>query len=367
MSGSVLKFFGLCCLVSVAVGSTGCSQVRGRRKIQQGNQLYRDGQYKDAVVKFEEAEKFVPEFWVLWLNKGYTCRQMIIPGSKTPETMAAATCALNSFKKLQEIKPEDPRGELLYIQTLFDADKFEELAKLYEDRYQKNPREVDNITGLIQVYSKWQKFDQALEWYTKKAEVQANDAEAQYAVGVYIWQHLMAHGGGQDKASHDPRPDPNKKKDIKIHPPFGMGDVVGQQRIDLADKGIQYLQKALALRPKYFESMVYVNLLYRQRSFALFEQPAEWQKAVDSAKEWMCKSLEVQGKHAKICEKTGGGAAASEDDKVGQETGGEEVVAKTAGAAPATPEPAAKPEKPTKGKKKAVKKKPGRRAKKGKK
>jgi tetratricopeptide (TPR) repeat protein len=358
MSGSVLRFLGLGVLVCVVLGSTGCSQVRGRRKIQQGNKLYRDGQYKEAIDKFTEAEALVPDFWVLWLNKGYTCRQMIIPGMKSPESLKGAECALSSFKKLQELRPEDPRGELLYIQTLFDADHFEELAKMYEDRFQKNPREVDNITGLIQVYTKWGKTDEALEWYTKKAEVQANDAEAQYAVGVFIWQTLMSKGGGQDKATWDPRPDPNKKKDVKVHPPFGMGDIVSQQRIDLADKGIEYLNKALALRPKYFEAMVYINLLYRQKSFALFEEPAEWQKSVDKAKEWMCKSLEAQGKTAKVCQVAGGGSAASEDDKVGQEGAAEEAAAAAAAEA-------AKPDKAKPGKKK-IKKKPGKK-KKGKK
>jgi hypothetical protein len=110
--------------------------------------------------------------------------------------------------------------------------------------------------------------------------------------------------------------------------------------------------------------MVYMNLLYRQRSFVLFEDPPEWQKSVDKAKEWMCKSLEIQGKTAKVCEKTGGAGAMHEDDKVGQETGGEETTAKTGDAAKA-PEPAAKPEKPTKGKKKAAAKK--KKAKRGKK
>jgi tetratricopeptide (TPR) repeat protein len=355
MSGSLLRILGLFSLVSFALASSGCSQVRGRRKIQQGNRLYRDGQYKEAHQSFLEAEKFVPELWVLWLNKGYNCRQMIIPGSKAQDSVEAATCALDSFKKLQQLKPEDVRGELLYIQTLFDADKFEELAKMYEERYQKNPRDIDNITGLIQVYSKWGKTDEALEWYTKKAEVQANDAEAQYAVGVFIWQQLMSHGGGTDKAQFDPRPDPNHPKAKKIPPPWGMGDIVSQQRIDLADKGIQYLDKALALRPKYFESMVYKNLLYRQKSFALFDDPPEWQKAVDAAKEWMCKSIETQGKPPPtVCTVKGGGGAAQEGDQVGKEGADAEVEA-------AAPEKGKKGGKaPKGGKKKAGHKKHGK-------
>lgn len=328
MSGSALKLFGLVALMGALSTTTGCDQVRGRRKIQEANKLYRDGQYKEAIVAFQEAEQYVPNFWVLWLNKGYTCRQLIIPGAKTPETILGAKCALASFKKLQELKPEDPRGELMYVQTLFDSDQFELLAKLYEERYQKNPRDIDVITGLIQVYTKWNKLDEALEWYTKKAEIQANDPEAQYSVGVFIWGQLSTHGGGPEMSSFDPRPDPNNPRAPKKTPPLAhQGDIVSQQRIDLADKGLEYLNKAVALRPKYHEAMTYINLLYRQKSFAYFDQPDEWQKCVDKAREWMYKALETMGKPvskeaqaaeaAKMAagEKAGGDDEAAADDK----------------------------------------------------
>jgi tetratricopeptide (TPR) repeat protein len=294
---SPLRLFGLGVVV-LALATTGCNEVRGRRKIQEGNRLYRDGYYKEAVGAFEQAERFVPNFWVLWLNKGYTCRQMIIPGAKTPENMAAANCALAAFKRLQELKPDDPRGELLAFQTLFDADKYEELAKVYEDRFQKNPRDVEAVTGLIQVYTKWNKLDEALEWHSKKAELQSNDPETQYSAGVYIWQQLLVHGGGQDKATYDPRLDPNKpkKKQIKIPPPFGGGDVVSQQRIDLADKGIEYLKRAVQLRPTYADAMIYTALLYRQKAYSYFDQPDEWQKCMNDAVEWHIKYLKQVGK-----------------------------------------------------------------------
>jgi tetratricopeptide (TPR) repeat protein len=296
MSVSLLRSFGFCILVGFALASIGCTEVRGRQRIQKGNRLFRDGQYKEAVAEFTEAEKHVPNLWVLWLNKGYTCRQMIIPGAKTPENTAAADCALSSFKKLKEMRPQDARGELLYFQTLFDADRYEELTKIYEERYQKNNRDIEAITGLIQVYTKWNKLDEALEWYTKKAEIQANDAEAQYAVGAFLWQQLTQKGGGPDMQMFDPRPNPNKPKEKKIPPAFDGGAIVSQQRVDLADMGIKYLEKAVALRPKYFEAMTYINLLYRQKSFAYFDQPDEWQKCIDKALEWAIKSLTVQGK-----------------------------------------------------------------------
>ncbi len=295
MSRFKLKTVTLSAL-AVTLACTGCSEVRGRHRIQAGNKLFKEGQYKEAIALFEEAEKFVPNLPVLWLNKGYTCRQMVIPGAKTPDSISAAKCALSAFKRLQELAPNDARGELLYVQTLFDSDEFETLVKMYDEKFKQNPRDIDAVTGLIQSYSKWNKLEESLEWYSKKAEIQANDPEAQYAVGVYIWQNLSLKGGGPEKAQFDPRPDPNHPREQKAPPPGAYGDIVSQQRVDLADTGVKYLEKAVELRPKYHEAMTYLNLLYRQKSFALFDQPAEWQKAVDKALEWQKKSLITQGK-----------------------------------------------------------------------
>jgi tetratricopeptide (TPR) repeat protein len=284
-------------LAATAMVGTACSEVRGRRLLQKANGLYRNGQYAEAVALFNEAERFVPNLWLLWINKGYTCRSMMIPGAKTPENEAAVTCALDAFKRVPELAPGDPRGPALYVQTLFEAERFETLAKMYQDRFAKDPKDVEALQGLIQVYSKWPNhLDEALEWHRKKLEVSPNDAEAHYSAGVFIWQQLFTRGGGADRAAFDPRPDPNKPKQIKIAPAMGRDDLVGQQRVDLADEGIQMLEKAVALRPKYHEAMAYVNLLYRQKSYAYFEQPKEWQRWVDKSTEWRNRTLLAMGK-----------------------------------------------------------------------
>ncbi len=274
----------------------GCSEVRGRGLIQEGNKRYKEGNYKEAVAAFEDAEKLVPDLPVLWLNKGFTCRQMLIPGAKTPENVAASKCALTSFKRYRVLAPQDTRGETLYVQTLFDSDEFETLSKMYEEGFKKNPKDIDAVNGLIQVYSKWNKLDEALDWYSKKADLQATDAETQYAVGVFLWQQLTQKGGGPDKASYDPRIDPAKPKAPKFPPAFGYGDIIRQQRVDLADQGIKFLNKAIELRPKYHEAMTYLNLLNRQKSFAFFDEPDEWQKCINESTRWACKAIETQGK-----------------------------------------------------------------------
>ena len=89
-----------------------------------------------------------------------------------------------------------------------------------------------------------------------------------------------------------PARQPEPPKPEKQAPAFNVGDVYGAQRIALADRGISFLERALAIRPTYREAMTYMNLLYRQKSFAYFDKPEEWQKAIDSAEMWRKKAME---------------------------------------------------------------------------
>jgi tetratricopeptide (TPR) repeat protein len=290
-------------VLAVASSALGCSEVRGRKKIQEATELYKRGRYREAVATFEAAEALVPNLPTLWLNKGYTCRQLIAPGGRDPESRRAADCALTAFRRLHELAPKDARAEQLTVQTWFDTDDFATLEKMFLERVQRTPNDYDVVHSLQEVYYKWGKWPQALEWATRAAALRPNDAEAQYGVGTFIWQVLAARGGGPDMAAYDPRPRPapedaqpkpkrrgqSSEPDMvppPPPPPALASDVTGKARVDLADQAITHLEKAVALRPRYADAMTYLALVWRQKSFGLFAEPAAWQQAVDRADEW---------------------------------------------------------------------------------
>lgn len=284
----------LALLVLLGASALGCSELQARRHARAGNSLYHDGDYAGAVREYEQAQQYYDQLPVVAMNKGLACRQLMIPGSKTAENERAVDCALDAFTKLKQLNPEDPRGDQLYVQTLFDADRFDALAKMYEGQLEKNPKSLAAVNGLITVHSRANHWREALEWTKRRAELESDNAESQYAVGVLI-HNLLFQRGGSDKGAFDPRPDPNadKRTEVKIAPQFAPEDIAGEDRIKLADDGIAFLQKAIELRPGYKDAMVFVNLLYRQKSFAYFDQPEEWFKLVEEAEVWRNKSLEA--------------------------------------------------------------------------
>ncbi|HYO93997.1 MAG TPA: tetratricopeptide repeat protein [Polyangiaceae bacterium] len=270
----------------------GCAELRGRSHAREGNRLYKSGDYAAAIAEYTQAERLAPELATVVLNKGLACRQLLLPGSKGPETERGTRCALEAFARFKAIRPDDPRGEQLYVQTLFDTDSFEALLERYHRQLRSNPSDTAAVNALIQVYSRKNDWKNALEWMVRRAELEPRDADAHYAVGVFIWTTLFQKGGSADKAAFDPRV---TDKQVQAVPLFGVDDIAGQERIRLADRGIEHLQRALELRPNYREAMIYLNLLHRQKSFAFFERQDQWQASVDAAETWRAKAAEGGG------------------------------------------------------------------------
>jgi tetratricopeptide (TPR) repeat protein len=266
-------------LFVATVSVCGCSEFRARQLARQGNRHFHEGNYAAAVGAYSAAQQLHP-MPVISFNQGLACRQLMIPGAKSREHEQAVDCALASFQRLKEQNPSDLRADQLYQQTLFDADRFDALARLYTAQLQHNPSDLAALNGLIQVYSKAGRWDEALHWTTERAMRAPRDAEAQYAVGVLIYNRLFEKGGGAEQSAYDPRP---AGAQGKIPPATNPGDITGAARVALAEQGIEYLKKALEVRAAYAEAITYLGLLYRQESFAYFDQPAKWQAAVDTA------------------------------------------------------------------------------------
>lgn len=266
----------------------GCGELRGRKKIQEGTAAYKRGDFATAVQRFHEAAAFVPQMPLLWLNLGYACRELIIPGGPPEQNRVPAQCALEAFKNLRELSPDDPRGDHLYVQTLFDAGEYRTIERTFSLRHEKNPQDLDVILALQQVYVKTGRWRDALVFYRKAAALRPQDPEAAYAVGTFIWQTLVAHGGGPAADAYDPRPRPDGVDPATLpprapRPALAPGDITGRERVALAEEGIHALERAVDLRPHYPDALTYTGLLYRQQSFALWDDLPAWGHAIDQA------------------------------------------------------------------------------------
>lgn len=275
----------------LVVGLFGCQELRARQYGREGNRHFREGDYRAAVAAYSASEQLAP-LAAVQLNKGLACRQLLLPGARTSENERAASCALEAFRRLKKLSPGDERAERLYQQTLFDSDRYDQLVELYQQQLRRAPEDPAAINGLIQVYSRWGRWDEALRWTEERTRRRPLDPEAHYALGVFIYNRLFEKGGGPEKSSFDPRPG----REPKVAPAFEATDISGKERVALAERAILALKKAVELRPTYSEALTYLGLVYRQQSFAYFNEPDAWQAAVDSAEAYR-KQAQMHGSH----------------------------------------------------------------------
>lgn len=319
LTASSLVVFG------IAIASTGCAELRGRHAARKGNDFFRDGNYPAAIAAYEESEQIFPEFPISALNHGLACRQMMDVGSANDQSQKAADCALAQFKRLKEIAPQDERGQQLFEQTLFDANRYGDLEKMYLAEFQKNPKSMFAVNALIQVYERWGKWDEGFKWQEKRVELAPNDPDAHYAVAVLLFAKLLEQGGKGHAASYDPRPNavnsnvpPELLENLKpgeVPPLFAVGDIVGPRRVEMADNGLKHLESALSIRSDYAEAMIYTGLLLRQKALGYLNAPETWQSLLLQADEWGKKAAALTAQAAPPNAAPEPQPAASEADK----------------------------------------------------
>jgi tetratricopeptide (TPR) repeat protein len=244
---TVLVFVGL-----VLVG--GCTEVKARRQIQQGNKSYYDGNYERAITEYEGALGAKPDLHIGWYNLGLAHLALFSPGAKGPDNEKHAAGAIKAFNEYLKVDKNDTKARDYLLSTYMDSGHYEGAVDFFMKKLEENPSDPNIMAQLAQIYASAGKFAEANEWHRKRVGVETStDAKADvwYSIGVLSWRRLNNHG-----------------------------DVVGEERAKIADEGIAALEQADTIRKDHQATLTYLNLLYRERSVA---SEASWARAVDQA------------------------------------------------------------------------------------
>jgi tetratricopeptide (TPR) repeat protein len=139
------------------------------------------------------------------------------------------------------------------------------------------------------------KFDDAKNYYRKAAEMDPNDPEVYYSIGVIDWTQ-----------SYQPRMEERAKLGLKPEEPLKDKKVCAslkEKSGSVIPDGIETLNKALQLRPDYDDAMAYMNLMYREKADLECDDPAARAADLKTADQWVDKTLEV--KKAKAAKQPG--------------------------------------------------------------
>jgi tetratricopeptide (TPR) repeat protein len=248
--------------------STGCKKLRARDELNKGVQAFRSARYSDAVDHFKEAIEQDPTFPTARLYLAIAYFQQWIPGSEEPDNEKMLTAAKNQFN--------------LVLNT--DANN----AVAIEYMAQLNYSETQ---GIKELDKKIQKLDEAQTWYERLSRADTKSKNALYSLGVIAWAKwyptLSIARSKAGMKAEDPGPLKDKKAREELRVKYW----------DMINSGIQSLNHALDLDPKYDDAMAYLNLLYRERA-DLAATPDEYKADIAQADGWMQKTLDIRKEKA---------------------------------------------------------------------
>ncbi|MCS6912280.1 MAG: hypothetical protein NZ890_03480 [Myxococcota bacterium] len=231
-----------------------CETLKARSMAQDGVDKYRNGDIKGAAELFEKAARLEPNMPVIQLNRGYTHLSLFQLSPKSKEGMEAATVAIDAFKTYLKlnITPEQRQKARDYLlQTFADAHRYEEAVEFFKPQVDKDPPDLEALTILANIARSVGKISEARMWMEKRIRANPKDPDAYVALATLDWDQLC-----NDSQCRIP---PERRSPMVLPP---------EQRLEMANHGIELCKKAAELAPHAPTPLIYWNLLLRERQYA---------------------------------------------------------------------------------------------------
>lgn len=259
-------------VLAAIVLSAGCENFKERVLLKKGNELYRAQKYEEAIQEYTKLLKLNPKSWDANYLTAVSYLALYHPGSDHPKDKEYAEKGLVAFERTLELSPPNPdareKTEKFYLSFLDSTGDKDKAIAYLEKQLGNRPNDLALINQIATLYQKKGDFNKALEYFEKRANMDSGNKETWYTLGVNCWARSY-HGGVT---------------------------VSQEEREQVVDKGIQALDKALAIDPNYFEALSYINLIYREKAKALAAvgKNAEAGQAYAKADEYQKKAIEIR-------------------------------------------------------------------------
>jgi tetratricopeptide (TPR) repeat protein len=179
-------------------------------------------------------------------------------------------------KQLIAMEPSDPGAYFALVKIYEEAGKVDDAEKILEQAQAASPDKTEVWSFSAQFYNRKGEFDKAMESFARITQIEPKNPQNYYQMAVFYEEKV--------------------RKDFTIKPP---------QVAEYLYKGMEAVDKALEIRPDYFEALTYKNLLLRQMANKVEKNPAKQQELIRQADEFQKKAIDTRNR-----QQTGGTPAA---------------------------------------------------------
>jgi len=253
------KLAPLCAVLLLAVVAGGCStfkKLKARDQLNKGVQAYRNAKFQAAIENFKSAVQLDPSLINARLYLATAYAQQYVPGGDSPENLKIGQQAIDAFESVLSLDAKNTTA----------------------------------MASIGQIYYNMKDFEKAKDFQRQRLEVEPNNPEPYYWIGVIDWAQCFQRDG-------------QIRKDLNLLSPNSRGELpplpekdrakLEDQNGKLVAEGIDALNKALELKPNDFNSMAYLNLLYRQKA-DIEKSKADRQADLKMADSWQQKAMDLR-------------------------------------------------------------------------
>ena len=252
-----IRLLTLAAVTLALFSSVGCSKLRARDQLNKGVTSYKNAKYEEAIDHFQQAVALDPSLINAKMYLATAFAQQYIPGVEDPDNLKMADQAIEQYKRVLDMNAA---------------------------REQK----VNSAKGIAYLYLNMKKFDDAKKYYRMAADMDPNDPEPYYSVGVIDWTACY-QPRMEERAKLGLKPDENlnpKNKEQKT-----ACSELKEKNGPSIQEGIESLNKAIQLRPDYDDAMAYLNLMYREKADVECDDLAARQEDLKTADHWVDQTL----------------------------------------------------------------------------
>jgi len=269
-----LRLLTLAAVALALFSSVGCDKLRARDQLNKGVEAYKNNHYEQAIDHFQQAVQLDPSLINARMYLATAYVSQYIPGVDSPDNLRTAQQAIDEYQKVIDANPS---------------------------RDQK----VNSAKGIAYLYLNMKKWDDAKKYYRMASELDPNDPEPYYSVGVIDWTACY-QPRMEKRAALGMKPEenlnPKNKDQAKACSELKV------QNTPSIQEGIDTLNKAIQLRPDYDDAMAYLNLMYREKADVECDDLATRADDLKTADHWVDETLRVKkAKAEKAAQSQGGG------------------------------------------------------------
>src|SRR6202166_3667777 len=268
------RFLLLAAVLLALFSSVGCDKLRARDQLNKGVGAYKNNHYEQAIDHFQQAVRLDPSLINARMYLATAFVSQYIPGVDSPDNLRTAQQAIDEYQRVIDANPS---------------------------RDQK----VNSAKGIAYLYLNEKKWGEAKKYYRMASDLDPNDPEPYYSVGVIDWTACyQPRIEARNTLGMKPEENlnPKNKDQMKVCSELKVKNAASIQ------EGIDTLNKAIQIRPDYDDAMAYLNLMYRERGDVECDDLAARAEDLKLADHWVDETLRVKkAKAEKAAQSQGGG------------------------------------------------------------